>query len=162
MKTKTKSLEQLIKSHNFNYINSNITSDLFPPQDIRGEIEILHFPNEFLTSEEIIKRGAEKGLTPANIYELLSWEGWNGKDWVVALGSVGEVDGCRYVPYLYRYGSRRDLYLYWFDGRWGADCRSAFVRKSSLASDSQDSFESKPLALPQILTINGIKYKRDE
>lgn len=161
MKTKPQSLDKIIEDLKFDYVNSDITPDLFPSTEIRGKVEILH-PDKYLTTEKVIKLGEEKGLVPANIYELLEYakDGWNNRDWVVALGSVGEVSGYRHVPYLDGDGSKRNLDLLWFGDSWNALYRFAFVRNGSSSSDTSAPLDPKPLELPNILEINGIKYKQ--
>lgn len=148
MKIKTKSLKSIIKSLKFDWVNSNIIDSIFPPKAIRGKVQILQF-DKTLSSEEIIKLGEEKGLVPANIYELLEYaeDEWNSKDWVIALGSVGRVDGDRRVPYLVRRGSKRGLYLDWFDDGWDADDRFAFVRNVSSDLESSAPLDLKSLDL---------------
>ena len=69
------------------------------------------------------------GYSPATIYELLSWKKWNGRDLVVAFGSVVKVGGNRYVACLYRNDSERRLDLVWFVSDWDAVCRFLAVRK---------------------------------
>lgn len=131
-----KKLSKLIKEKKFDWVNSNITDDLFPvPEKISNKYKLFHF-DRYISSENAIKEMEKENYVPANIYELLNWKGWNDKDWVIALGSVGDFDGRRGVPYLNGGGSRRLLNLRWFDLGWDANYRFLAVRNS----------ESKPLS----------------
>lgn len=121
-----KTFKELTKK--FDYVNSNITDELFPLIERKvGEYKLYHF-NKYISSEDAIKEMKTEGYMPANLYELLLWSEENKQDWVVALGSVAGVDGNRRVPYLYRDGSERQLDLRWFDCGWGAYCRFLAVR----------------------------------
>ena len=126
-------LKQLIKAKKLDYVNSNITEDKFPvPARIASgetEYKLFHF-NTSVSSKTAIQKIEEQRYAPANLYELLSWEDWNEKDWVVALGSVAKVDGYRYVPVLYKDASKRSLDLSWFDGGWFGGSRFLAVRYS--------------------------------
>ncbi len=150
-KTKTKSLEQLIKSGKFTYVNSHITPENFPEEEIRStEYKIFHFPSRIISSKDVIKEMEKEGYSPTNIYELLSWPEWNGKDWVVGLGSSCVVGGGRNVPYLDGWGSERDLGLGWFERGWGDDYRFLAVRNSGakdLGSKKEALGPSEPLSL---------------
>lgn len=128
---KQEDIRALIATGKFDYVNDNITPENFPPQPIRGEIIIKHF-DRYITSKDAIKEMEKEGLEPANIYELLTYatDGWDGKDWVVALGSSWvDSDGDRDVPCLGRWRARRRLDLGWFEGVWDRRCRFAAVRK---------------------------------
>lgn len=143
-KTKKQSLEDLIKKGKFTYVNSSITKENFPQEEIRSEkYKLFHFDRS-ISSEDAISEMTKEGYSPANIYELLSWTEWNDKDWVVGLGSVAEVVGSRRVPYLDRDGSERSLFLTWRDIGWDADCRFLAVRTSSLETKSSDTEALRP------------------
>lgn len=127
MQTKT-SLESLIKSHNFSFVNSNITPENFPEEEIRSsEYKLFHF-NRFISSEDAIKEIEKEGYSPANIYELLSWPDWNGTDLVIGLGSSCVVGGDRRVPGLGAWDSGRGLCLRWFEDDWRDSFRFLAVR----------------------------------
>ena len=130
------SLENLIKSHKFDYVNEDITEDNFPFQENDSkpkEYKIFHF-NKLIESEKVIAEMKKEGYEPATLRDLLNWKDWNEKDFVVALGSVWQDrDGYRIVPYLRRYGSERVLDLSWLEYDWSGIYRFAAVRK--LASD---------------------------
>lgn len=128
-----KNLKKIIKEMNFDYVNNNITEDNFPAEKVRGKVEIVDI-EESKTSEEVIKIMEEKGLIPANLYELLEYakEGWNNKDYIVAFGSSWVLsDGHRDVPYLDYWIAKRRLHLAWFGNEWDGNCRFAAVKKQA-------------------------------
>lgn len=152
-------LKQLLKP--LSYFNSNITEENFPKQKVRGKVEIISY-DKTMTSEEVILALENKGLEPANLDELLTWNLANPKNrgFVIALGSVWtDSVGGRYVPFLNEWGGERELNLGWFDDEWGGRCRFAAVRKSSengnLSTPEFESFD--PLLLE--FSYNGKKYK---
>lgn len=133
MKTKTKipKLSSLIESKKFDWVNQNIKERLFDvPKKISSDYRLFNF-DRYVSSDDAIDAMLHDGYKPANIYELLLWKDWNEKDWVVALGSVGEVDGDRSVPCLDKDGSRRYLNLYWFGLDWDARCRFLAIKVGS-------------------------------
>lgn len=137
MKTK---LTDLIKAKKFDWVNSDITDEVFPEENPRNtDYKLYHF-DKYISSEDAIKKMEKEGYVPANIRELLAWSGWNEKDWVIALGSVGEVSGDRHVPVLSRRGSERRLLLGWFDFDWSSLCRFLAVR-NSISSPSDSALE---------------------
>lgn len=161
MKTKL-SLQSLIKKGNFNYVNSNITEELFPaPREIRTNFKLYHF-DRYILSEDAIKEMEKDGYSPANIYELLSWGEWNGIDFVVGLCSVARVDGDRRVPYLVRDDSKRNLYLAWWDDGWDSHYRFLAVRNSE--TSSLESGHLDTLTLENAIKIckeNGLKVIKE-
>ncbi len=136
--TKIPELSSLIKDKKFDFVNPDIREGLFPtPKEIGTEYELVHFDRHIL-SEDAVKELEKDGWRPATAWDLLSWKGWNDKDFVIALGSVGEVDGGRRVACLGEGSSGRRLSLGRWDGAWDAHCRFLRVRKSSLSnSDTQ-------------------------
>src|ERR1035437_1835235 len=117
-----KTLNQLIASHNFNWVNSDIEKN-FKLEKVRSsDYKLYHF-DKYISSEDAIKEMAKDGYLPATITELLKWKGWNDKDWVIALGSVAKVGGGRLVACLGGFGTRRGLGLGWFGSVWGDDYR---------------------------------------
>lgn len=127
-------LKSLIETKKFDYVNPNITEEKFPlparlPTE-KTEYKLFKLDKE-MTSKEVVKEIQEKGYTPANIYELLSWRDWNEEDLVIALGSVAEVDGDRSVTYLGGSDTGRGLHLYWWDDRWFRNYRFLAARNSS-------------------------------
>lgn len=131
MRTKTKSLSELIASKKFDWVNPDIEKH-FTLEDVQGtEYKLYHF-DRTIFSEDAMKEMEKEGYSAANFHELLLWDKWNDKDWVVALGSARKVDGDRRVPYLGEGGSGRKLGLGWWDGGWGSGYRFLAVRNLSL------------------------------
>lgn len=156
MKTKL-NLKKLIKEKNFDYVNSDITDALFPePEDISEAYKLFHF-DRYISSKGAIEEMKKDGYRPTNIYELLLWKEWNEKDLVVALGSVGKVDGSRRVPCLSRGGSRRNLYLYWFDGGWDAGDRFLAVRNSVSGASEPALGSLETLTLENAIKCNKVR-----
>lgn len=120
-------LKQQIKQLNFDYANSEINDKRFPKQDIRGDFTLLHFEYG-ISSEDVIKEMDKQELLPANMWELLAYtkEGWNSKDWVVALGQswVGPGDDAT-VGYIGVGEHGRELVLGDLVGEW--DSRFSFL-----------------------------------
>lgn len=159
------SLKDLIDSRKFDYVDSDITADKFPPVEVRvkgdSDYKLFHF-NRSMSLEDVKKEMEKEGYSPATIYELLSWDGWNDRDFVVALGSVALVDDGPHVACLGRGVSGRNLHLLWFDYDWGDDYRFLAVRNGSkkLENESSALSPSEALSLPNELMINGVKYVR--
>lgn len=133
MKKTNQNLSSLIESAGFAYVNLNIKDSFFPePDEISADYKVFHF-NEYLSSDAAVEKMKAKGCRPANVWELVKYsiEGWNGKGWTVALGSVGKVGGGRHVPGLFRDGSERRLYLNVWDGGWDGVCRFLGVKLDS-------------------------------
>ncbi len=141
-----KTLKQQIKAYKFDWVNSDIEQN-FKAESVREGMKVFHF-NQYVSSEEAIAKMKKEGYLPANLSELLTYakNEWDGKDLVVALGSVAELDGSRRVPFLHRYASERVLSLYWFDNGWGPVCRFLVVPSTqSLEPKSSSSLTLEPL-----------------
>src|SRR3990167_8743105 len=122
MKTKN-TLQQLIDPWKFDYVNSDITKKNFSLEDRSlDEYKVFHF-DKYISSKEVIEEMEKEGYSPANAYELFTWKEWNGKVFVIALGSVAEVDGARRVLCLGKCGSKPQPPPRWVDGGWGGGCR---------------------------------------
>lgn len=148
-------LSKLIASKKFDYINSNIKDDIFPePKNISSDYRLYHF-NRDISSEAAIKEMVKDGYRAANIYELLKWPDWNEKDLVVALGSVGEVNGARRVPRLGRYDSKRDLNLNNWDGDWDDYYRFLAVAEDSNSALKTSETKKKELGNLSDLTLES-------
>lgn len=144
-------LSSLVKAAEFDWVNSSITDDLFPipdPEIMGDDYKLFRFDKNIL-SEDALTEMVKDGFRPANAWELATYakDSWNGKDWVVGLGSLGEVDGYRIVPFLCRVDSGRNLRLGWCDGAWGAGRRFLGVRNDSPALGSSESGPSDALTL---------------
>lgn len=129
------SVESLVAHGKYDWKNDDIASKNFPTTR-KGEadlvLELVRF-NKVLTSEEVLKELDKLGYRPAELHELLAF-GEKYSDIqrqfpVIALGSVWQYWGGRYVPCLYGVGDERRLGLSYFSGRWGEHCRFAAVRK---------------------------------
>lgn len=132
-------LEQMIAAGNYDWKNDDLTDKRFP---IKGEgvqefEACLIHPNRSISSEDCIQLIKDADKTnpwqPAETEHLLAFGAKYPEEQrkfpIIALGSVGKVVGARYVPYLRKGGSERDLDVDWFDGGWSADCRFLAVRK---------------------------------
>ncbi len=134
-----KSLEQMIASGNYDWKNSDLTASRFPVIGegiVEYEFKYVH-PNQAVSSETAVdlikKEDSENPWEPAKVEHLLAFGAAfpdeQRKFPIVGLGSVGEVGDDRRVPCLYRYDSRRVLYLYWWDYDWYSGYRFLAVRK---------------------------------
>ncbi|MEK7520272.1 MAG: hypothetical protein AAB581_03475 [Patescibacteria group bacterium] len=123
------SLTPLIKVRAFDWVNPDVTNERFPiPDRLWNDYKEFHF-GENVSSEEAVQRMQAEGYEPANSHELLLWEGWNGQNLVIALGSSAQIGGERHVLCLSRYSARRGLGLFWWGHGWFADSRFLGVRK---------------------------------
>lgn len=103
MKTKIQSLGSLIKNGRFDWVNPDIESN-FKADEVRSaDYKIFHF-DRYISSDDAVKEIEQAGFLAANLTELLAYavDNWNGKDWVIALGSVAKLNGSRHVPFLGR------------------------------------------------------------
>lgn len=104
-------LAELIGARHFDRINPDITNERFPiPNRMWNNYKEIFF-EEDIPSKEAVERIQAEGYEPANSHELLLWKGWNGKDAVVALGSVAKVGNNRFVLLLHGSGIRRHLFV---------------------------------------------------
>lgn len=133
------SLDEMIAAGNYDWKNNDITAKRFPIVG-KGKVEfedtIFHFDRDISSEDavkEILAADPKNPWEPAKIENILAYGAKNPEEQrkfpIVGLGSVGEVDGSRYVPYLYRSVSERYLNLRWWDDGWNADCRFLGVRK---------------------------------
>lgn len=121
----------------FNWVNSEIEKS-FPLTDVRGdEYKLFHF-DQYISSEDAVTEIEKEGYSPATLSELLMWQGWNKKDWVVALGQSAQVGGVRRVPEIWRdFGFLRLVLNYWGDD-WSSGHRFLAVRTQSLEPNALD------------------------
>jgi len=165
MKTKTKDILTLIKEAKLDWVNPDINSTNFPPEEIRGKLEVLHFGTA-LSTEEAIKEIKSKGYEPANLYELVSYvKDWNEENDVIALGSVFvNPGGDRCSPYLDRGDAERNLRLTWHDNDWDVHCRFLVVRKSGISPSDSSPASLDSLTLDRAIEIckeNGLKIIKE-
>lgn len=125
-------LTDLIKARKFDRVSHDITDEQFPtPDRLWNDYKEFHF-GEIISSDGAVEQIQQEGYEPANSHELLLWDGWNGKDVVIALGSVADIHGNRPVLYLYKnWHLRRNLYVGWWNGVWSTSCHFLGVRKPS-------------------------------
>lgn len=129
------SLAGMIKAGWYDWVNSDITEKYFS-MNSTGTKEVVtrlvHF-NQYLSSDDVLRELDKRGLRPATIAELLAF----GAKYpelqrqfpIVALGSIWQHLGLRFVPYLYGRGSERRLSLDWFEYGWYDGYRFLAVRK---------------------------------
>lgn len=128
-------LAALIKRGNFDYVASSITAEHFPdssanPMAVEANFKVYHFDRP-ISSEGIIKEMEKDGYRPVNLRELLAYcqNGWDGTDWVVALGQTWRDGyGDRGAPYAWGGWGGRKLCLFWCDEVWFPFCRFLAVR----------------------------------
>ena len=146
----THSLAQMIAAGKYDWVNSDITDQHFPPPSIPTglppstgsgqatkaelKVELVHF-NRTISSNDAIAELKQKGLRPATIHELLAFGSTypeeQRKYMIVALSSVWRYwDVNRGVPYLFSVGGRRRLSLGSFGGDWDAGDRFLAVCES--------------------------------
>jgi hypothetical protein len=136
-----RSLKQMIKAGNYDWVNKNITAEHFP---VKGKgkhelsVTLFHF-NRTTRSDDAIAEMNKQGFRPAKIEELLflgeKYPDIQREFPIVSLGCVWwNPDGSRYVPCLSRRGSKRELNLGCFRNDWHDCCRFLAVRKQTLRS----------------------------
>lgn len=113
-----KTLRAAIAALKFDWVNSSIEKH-FTLEPVRKERKVFHFDCG-ISSGEAERRMKAESWNSASLAELLDYakNEWNGKDWLVALGSSAQVGGLVYVPCLYRYGAGRNLDLRWRSYDW--------------------------------------------
>jgi hypothetical protein len=139
-----KSLQEMIASGHYDWINDDITPKRFP---ITGsgtaqlEVKLFHF-DWHISSEGAVGAikadDAHNPWEPAKIEHLLAYGAKNPDEQrkypIIALGSVAEVGGSRGVSYLCRLGVRRSLNLGGWVNVWDGRCRFLAVRNLSSAA----------------------------
>lgn len=137
------SIEEMVATGRYDWVNSDLTTKRFP---IKGggtedvEAKIFHFDRS-ISSEEAKRLIEEAGWEVAKTEHLLAFGAKHPDEQrkfpIVALGSVGKVNGNRNVPYLSRNDSKRNLNLNWWDNDWNSNYRFLAVR--NFYSFSRDS-----------------------
>ncbi len=131
----TKSFEQMIAAGRYDWRNDDLNAKRFP---IKGEgveeveAKLFHFDRN-ISSEEAIRLMEAEGWEIAKMEHLLAFGAAfpdeQRKFPIIGLGSVGEVDGNRYVPCLLRNASKPYLHLHWLVSDWNSSYRFLAVRK---------------------------------
>jgi len=139
--------KELLETKKFDYVNSDITEAHFPqPKEVMKVTKLFKFDKR-MTSAAVVEAMDKEGYWPANLYDLLAYE-WDGKDNIVALGSVWQNShGGRRVPYLCEFGDERGLCLRFWGGDWFDFWFFAAVSKSEILGTSDSFGSSEPLNL---------------
>lgn len=156
-------LEKLLEPLKLNYVNPNITTENFPIQEVGTDFEVFTI-DKVMTTKEVEEAMDEKGLRPANLYELLTWtkDNWNGNDWIIALGSGWMHSGNRYVPYLCKDGSKRYLDLRWGSpgNEWDGRYRFLALSKSGAGTLGSSALSDTVLGRLEILEAKIAKLEK--
>jgi len=147
-------LESLIESKKFDWVNSDIIPNFELPERSYKEYKIYSFDKR-ISSEDAIAKMKSDGFLPANCRELLEWNGDEKNTYTIALGSVGEVDGGRNVLVLDRGDSERSLYLSGWGGDWSAFFRFLAVRNLEIVSS--EPLKSSSLNLGHLVSCPNCK-----
>jgi len=132
----TKTLVEMIKAGNYDWVDSDITDKNFPLQG-QGQVELnikLINYGKFMDSAEIIRDLDNRGLRPATLPELLAFGSKYPEKQrefpIVALGSLWRYwHGPRSVECLRGSGSKRILVLGTWGGGWNGYYHYAALRK---------------------------------
>ncbi|HEY6257314.1 MAG TPA: hypothetical protein VIY51_16145 [Xanthobacteraceae bacterium] len=137
-----RSLPQRIAAGHYDWINSDVTSKYFPVVGegvVPFEGRVLHFDCEIFPEkavEAIRSADAANPWEPGKIEHLLAFGAEYPEEQrkypILALASVAQIYGDRYVPCLSRdFVARRHLSLPWWHSCWNRCCRFLAVRKLS-------------------------------
>ncbi|MEK7613242.1 MAG: hypothetical protein AAB449_03820 [Patescibacteria group bacterium] len=134
-----RSLDQMIAAGNYDWKSDDITAEKFLVV-VNGveqfEARIFHFDST-MPSGVAVEAIKAAGFEPGKIEHLLSfgekYPEEQRKYPIIALGSVAEVNGNRYVSYLCRFDARRSLDIRWWGFDWSGRYRFLAVRKLSSA-----------------------------
>ncbi len=135
------SLEAMIQSGRYDWVNSDITAERFPLNGIgtqKFEYKLFYFGRDISSKKVVYAIETEDKCnpwSPAKIEHLLAFGVQKPEEQrkypIVGLGSVCEVRGHRRVAFLGRDAVERNLRLSWWDGAWPGDWRFLAVRKVS-------------------------------
>ncbi len=134
----SKTLGDRIADGGYDWKNSDITAERFPLKLPAGprDLSLVWFQRD-MKSEAVEQWADKNGYEVSPIDDLLAvgahpeHRELQRQFPIIALGSSAVLDGDRHVSYLYGGDSGRHLYLYWFGGGWGGDCRFLLARKVS-------------------------------
>lgn len=123
------SIEAMVALGKYDWKNGSITAERFPiTRNSKHErtAQLIHF-NRAISSDAAEKKLNKMRLRAGTIEELLAFGATfpetQRKFPIVALGSVAELGGHRYVSCLGRNRSGRSLYLDWRGNDWSEVCR---------------------------------------
>jgi hypothetical protein len=132
------SLEVMTTAGHYDWTNGDITVQRYPMEGastVQVDAKLFQFDRN-ISSENVVEAiktaDPENPWVPAAIEHLLAF-GASGPDEqrryaIVALGSVAEIHGERFVPYLDVDDRSRLLNLYWWDDVWNGVVRFLAVR----------------------------------
>lgn len=143
-------LKQAIKDAKFNWVSEDIEKHFSYGQPRNADYKLFHFDHE-ITSKNAIKEIEKEGYSPATLSELLAYakDGWNGEDWIVALGSSAQFDLIRRVVCLDGFGAGRRVILSRWGGDWFSYYRLLGVRNMALGASSVSPSPSAILTLEE-------------
>ncbi|HOX21370.1 MAG TPA: hypothetical protein PKZ02_00100 [Candidatus Paceibacterota bacterium] len=132
----SKSLDQMIESGNYDWVDSDISKKHFPIKDqgtAELNMELVHY-NKFMSSDDVIKDLDSRNLRPAILPELLafgaSYPDKQREFLIVALVSIWQDShGFRHVAFLCSVGSKPRLALGVWDSGWHDNACFLVVRK---------------------------------
>jgi hypothetical protein len=140
-----RSFPQMIAAGGYDWISRDLTSKCFPVVTegvVRFEGKLFHFDRDILTGKALEATRSADAVNPwepGKIEHLLAFGAQYPEEQrkypILALASVAQVDGDRYVPCLSRDGGgRRHLSLPWWHSCWNRCCRFLAVRGLSSAA----------------------------
>lgn len=83
------SLQKFMSHYRINSMNPNINMT-------KLEYQLVQLPTK-MKYTEALRILRVKDLRPATYFELLNWGGWNGKDHIIACGSLHRVNGDKHA-----------------------------------------------------------------
>ena len=140
----SKSLQDMIATGHFDWVNENITPKRFPIKGtgvVELETKVFHF-DRFISSKDAVAAikadDTQNPWEPAPIEALLAYAAKHPDEQrqypIVGLGSVARLHGDRCVPFLNHFGARRDLGLHWWVDVWFCGDRIIATRKPPSAA----------------------------
>lgn len=140
---------------NFTYVSPDFEKEFPRPKKI-SPVEFVTF-GKFMTNQEVRDGLKTKGLVPASPWDVLVWCTKHDKEWKEKKYLACITDSDLYAAFSRWDGGRSvDVGRDGFD--WGGYWWIGGVRESS---DTQTLSPSESLVtLPEILTINGVTYRK--
>lgn len=146
-------LKQAIKAAKLDWVNTDIEENFSYGEPRNADYKLFHFDN-LIAFDEVVKEIEKEGYSPATLSELLAYakDGWNGEDWIVALGSSAQFGLIRHVVCLRRNGAGRGVNLLYWGGDWNSADRLLGVRNMALGASSVSPSPSATLSLEAHVT----------